>query len=189
MSHNQTTDPASLPITLQQVKAWTRIDDNASDAELAGLMQAATKRAEVIMDRPIIQREYTLTLDDLPTAISLPGTPAQSVTSITYIDTDGTLQTLASNQYQVDLGGEYKHGRIVPAYGITWPAVRKIPETITVVYQAGYGPDWNSVPADIQQAIAYMVGHYYDMRDIVGENKTVPETAIDILMGHRVYTV
>lgn len=189
MSHNQTSNPSSYPIGLQQVKEWIRVDNSTSDAELSGLIQAATNRAETIMNRPIIQREYTLKLDSLPSEICLPMVKAQSVTSINYIDTDGVSQTLATNQYRVDLGGEYKQGRIVPAYGISWPSVRDIVETVTVVYQAGYGADWNSVPADIQQAIAYLVSHYYDMRDIIGENKTIPETAVDILMGHRVYSV
>jgi len=190
MSHNQTTNPASFPISLQQVKAWTRIDDAASDAELLGLIQAATNRAETIMNRPIIQREYTLTLDNLPQEICLQEVKAQSVTSITYLDMDGASQLLAADQYRVDLGGSYKRGRIVPDYGVSWPSVRSVSETVTVIYQAGFGADWNAVPADIQQAIAYLTGHYYDNRDIVGDKtESVPETAVQILESHKVYSL
>jgi len=186
-SHNQTSDPASFPITLQQVKEWTRVDANTSDAELSGFIQAATDAAETIMNRPIIQREFTLTLDNwLPDEIKLPEVKAQSVTSVQYVDEEGVTQTLATTEFQVDLGGKYKQGRIVEAFEKTFPQVRDELQAVTIVYQAGFGPDWNSVPQDIQQGIAYLTGHYYDTRDIVGENEMIPETSMDIFMRYRI---
>lgn len=187
MSHNQISDPASFPITLQQVKEWTRVDANTSDAELSGLIQAATLSAESIMNRPIINRSYTQTMDFLPSVIVLQEVKVQSVTTITYLDTDGVQQTLAADQYRIDFGSIYKRSSIEPAHSITWPNVRNVSGSVIITYVAGFGEDANDAPADIQQAIAYLVGHYYDTRDIVGENKMIPETAIDILLRHKAY--
>jgi len=189
MSHNQINAPASFPITLQQVKEWTRIKDNISDAELSGLIQAATGSAESLMNRPIINRSYTQTMDFLPSVIELLQVKVQSVTSITYLDTDGNQQTLAADQYRIDFGSLYKKATIEPAHSITWPNTRNVSGSIIITYVAGFGVDLNSVPADVQQAIAYLVGHYYDTRDIVGENAMIPETAHDILLRHRAYAL
>lgn len=186
MSYNQTVDPASFPITLQQVKEWTRVDATTSDAELSGLIQAATDRAERIMDRPLINRTYTLTLDAFKTEIRIYKMPLQSVTSIQYEDTDGDTQTLATSVYKVDLGSPETRGRITEAFGQTYPSTRDENGAVTITFVAGFGANWNSIPQDIQQAIAYLVGHYYDTRDIVGDNMTIPETARDILEGHKV---
>lgn len=190
MSYNQTANPACYPITIQQVKEWCRIDDAASDAELLGLIQAATLRAEAIMNRPIINRNYTLTLDKFPTEISIGKTKVQSVDLISYVDTDGASQTLASSVYHVDLGSEYMTCRVSRAYGQSWPSTRAQNGAVVVTFTAGYGVDWNFVRSDIQQAIAYLVGHYYDNRDIVGQNiDIVPETALAILEAHKVYSI
>lgn len=192
-SHNQTSDPALFPLTLQQVKEWTRVDANISDAELSAFIHAATDAAETIMNRPLIQREFTLTIDNwFPSEIKLPEVKVQSVTSVKYVDPDGDTQTLATTEFQVDFGGRYKKGRIVEAFGKIFPQVRDELQAVTVIYQAGYGADWNSVPKDIRQGIAYLVGHYYDTRDVVtiavrlSENQIIPETSNDIFMRHRV---
>lgn len=187
MSHNQISDPVSFPVTLQQIKEWTRVKANLSDAELSGLIQAATGSAESIMNRPIINRSYTQAMDFLPPVITLQEVKVQSVTSITYLDNDGNQQTLAADQYRIDFGSLYKRASIEPAHSITWPNVRNVSGSVIITYVAGFGADLNSVPADVQQAIAYLVGHYYDTRDIVGENTMIPETSNDILLRHKAY--
>lgn len=189
MSHNQISDPESFPITLQRAKEWTRVDANTSDAELFRLIQAATDNAESIMNRPIINRSYTQTMDFLPSIIELQEVKVQSVTSITYLDTEGDQQTLAADQYRIDFGSLYKRATIEPAFSITYPNTRNVSGSIIVTYVAGFGADWNSVPVAIQQGIAYLVGHYYDTRDIVGENKMIPETALDSLLRYKAYAL
>jgi hypothetical protein len=47
-----------------------------------------------------------------------------SVASIQYVDPTGTVQTLDPSMYQVEPGAP---GRIHPAYGKSWPAVRASP--------------------------------------------------------------
>ena len=33
---------------------------------------------------------------------------------------------------------------------------------------AGYGPDWDDVPADLAQAVLMLAAHYYDYRQDMG---------------------
>ena len=182
----QLTAPTSLPVTLQQVKEWLRIDDSGSDAEILSLMHAATTRAEEITRRPFINRQYIDKLDCFSGIIKPAEVYLRSVDSIEYVDTDGANQTLATDQYFVDLGGKFIQGRIVPAYGLSWPSTRRQPSAVTITYTAGYGADWNAVPEMVRIAICYLVGHYYDQRDIVGKGGEVPETAMALLSSEKV---
>ena len=182
----QTSNPAALPVTLQQAKAWLKVDDNNSDAEIGGFIQAATIRAEEYCGRPFIQREYTEYFDNFPSMIEPKAVTFQSLTSINYTDTDGANQSFTDTQ--IGAGSKFKKARIKPAYGFEWPTTRTELDAVTVVYQAGYGADWNDVPETVRQAILYLVGHYFTNRMIVGDKiDEIPETAKCLLSDERVH--
>lgn len=67
--------------------------------------------------------------------IYLPFAPTLFVESIAYVDIDGNTQTLAANQYQVDLS---EPACITPAYGTVWPEIRMQKAAVTVKFSAGY---------------------------------------------------
>lgn len=90
--------------------------------------------------------------------------PVQTVDSITYTDADGATQTLAANQYKVDIVSE--PARIVPAYGTTWPATRNEINAVSVSYTAGYGAA-ATVPEGIKSWIKMRVGAMYENREEV----------------------
>ena len=113
--------------------------------------------------------------------ICLPLPPLQTVTYITYYDTAGDLQTLASDQYRVD-PTSYE-GRIDPAYGVTWPSVREQMATIVVRMVVGFV----AIPEAIRQAIL-LIGHFYANREsvIVGTNAMeMPQSAQTLLFPYR----
>jgi uncharacterized phiE125 gp8 family phage protein len=85
------------------------------------------------------------------------------VASIKYVDPAGIIQTLDPTMYQVEPGAP---GRIYPAYGKSWPAVRAIPGAITVNYTAGYGPAATDVPECVRLAIRLMVAELYEQREM-----------------------
>jgi uncharacterized phiE125 gp8 family phage protein len=67
------------------------------------------------------------------TRIVLSRVPLISVTSITYVDTDGVTQTLSTSYYTPDT----VKGKIDLAYGQTWPSTRCQPNAVTVRFVAG----------------------------------------------------
>lgn len=87
--------------------------------------------------------------------------PVKSITSITYIDAAGGLQTLASSEYLVDL--DRRPARIVPSYGKSWPPTRCQPGAVKITFVAGE----TAAPKDLQQAILLMLGHWYANREAV----------------------
>ena len=117
-----------------------------------------------------------------------PKAPLQSVSSITYVDTAGATQTLATSEYVVD--GATHIGRIYSAYGATWPAVRCQPRAITVRFVCGYGGNPGDIPEPIRQAMLLLVGHWYENRETVNvDNSTseLPFTTQALLSPFRVY--
>jgi uncharacterized phiE125 gp8 family phage protein len=94
--------------------------------------------------------------------IELPVPPLQSVTSITYVDSNGDTQTLATDQYQVDALST--PGRVLPAYGVSWPTTRCQANAVNITFVAGYGLA-AAVPATAKHAIKLLLSHWYENRE------------------------
>lgn len=165
-----TTAPTFEPVTLAEARAHVRIDGGEQDGLLAGYLIAARQFCERDLGRALAAITLQLTLDhDWPCdrwgrpCIALPQPPATAVSLVQYVDTNGTTQTLASNQYLFSYGDTF--GLIVPAFGVTWPTVRDQIDTITVAFTAGYGSNPGDTPEPIRQAILLLVGTYFDNRE------------------------
>lgn len=136
------TSPASEPVSLSELKLHLRVDSTAEDDLIAGLNVSARDYAESFTHRAIPQQTWDLKLEGFPcgSEFYLPKAPCVSVTSITYIDTDGDTQTLATTVYGTDLppGPHARAGRIYLKYQQVWPQTRAIPNAVTVRFVAGY---------------------------------------------------
>lgn len=188
----QTIAPASEPLTSTEAKAHLRITGNDEDTLIASLIAAARGSAEAYLNRQLVTATWVATYDGFPgshDAIWLPQPPLVSVSSVTYLDTSQTSQTLSSAKYNVVLGSPT--GYILPERNETWPSSIKHGgnENITVTYAAGYGAA-AEVPADIKSAILLIVGDLFENREA---NSTqvlhANRTAQALLTAHRVAPV
>lgn len=174
---------------------------NTTDDPLLGLFIASARAAaETELHRHLVTQTLDLYLDYFPGAdprwwdarqrkwfygddyeIRLP--PLQSVTSITYVDTDGATQTLAASQYLVD--AKSQPARIRPAYGLSWPSAREQANAVIVRFVAGYGAA-AAVPACIKNWMLVRVKTLWENRDqiVVGTNGLVqiPPAFIDSML-------
>lgn len=157
------TAPASEPVTLAEAKAHLRVDSSDEDALIGNLVKAAREYCELFTRRSFITTTWKLTLDKFPDTVELARSPAQSVTSIKYIDDDGVQQTFASASYLVD--AESEPGRVTPVYGGSWPSARSQMNAVEVTFKAGYGDAAASVPQSAKQAILMLVGHWFENRE------------------------
>lgn len=133
------TEPTIEPVTVSDAKAFARIDTSADDTLLATLIKAARKECESKTKRQLVTATLDLVLDEFPgdnDAIELPRPPLQSVTAITYVDTDGVTQTLDTAQYAVDT--DSCPGRVSLAYNCSWPSTRDIRGAVRIRYVAGW---------------------------------------------------
>lgn len=164
---------------------------NTTDDPLLSLfITAARQAAEQELHRYLITQTLDAYFDAFPGydddyQIMLP--PLQSVTSITYVDTDGDSQTLAANQYSVD--AKSLPARITPAYGVSWPSTRDQNNAVTVRFVAGYGVA-SDVPQCIKNWMLMRIHTLWDNRAhiVVGANiSNLPPSYIDgILDPERV---
>lgn len=136
------TAPAAEPVSLADVKLHLRVDTTAENDLIAGLNTTARQYAEAFTQRAIPQQTWDWKLDAFPcgSEFYLPKAPCISVTSISYVDTNGDSQTLATTVYDTDLptGPHARAGRIFLKYGQSWPQTRDIPNAVTVRFVAGY---------------------------------------------------
>lgn len=193
------TGPALDPISLAEAKAHCRVTSVDEDGLIAGYILAARQHVETICNRALITQTFDLFIDrDWPyyfdfdwnrnrRQIELPRAPAQSVTTISYIDSAGATQTLNTNQYVVDVTTPI--GRIEPAYGVEWPIVRCQPKTITVRFVAGYGSQPGDVPEPIRQAMLLLIGHWYENRETAGSATIgeLPMSTASLLAPYRIF--
>lgn len=187
------TGPVVDPVSLGEAKAQCRISSADEDGLVAGFLLAARSHCEDYTGRVFMTQTWEAKFDgDWPTVfdsscmrrrvrVMLPNPPAQSIASVSYIDTTGTLQVLASNQYTFSKGDIF--GFLEPAYGVSWPTVRQQLETVTVRYVAGYGPNPGDLPEPIRQAILMLVSHFDQNREAVMADTRA--AAIELPFGVR----
>jgi uncharacterized phiE125 gp8 family phage protein len=106
--------------------------------------------------------------------------PLVSVSSITYIDGFGNLQTVDPSIYNVDT--TTPRGRIAPAYGQIWPIVRQQLASVQVTYTAGYA-DASSVPETLKTAVKMMVLWMYEHRGDDNMQFRLPLTVENLMLS------
>jgi len=175
----QTVAPTEEVVGLMELKAHLRISITDDDQLLVGYIQAARTLLELEMRRQFLTATYTLSLDEFPSEnvssgfspgrfIRLPRPPLQSVSSITYFDSDNVSRTLATTVYGVDTKSE--PGRIYLKSGQSWPSTYDVPNAVTITYLAG----WTSallLPSAIRQAVFLLIGHFYENREATTTEK------------------
>lgn len=179
MSLTRVTAPTVDPVILADAKTHLRVTSTDEDSYITGLISAATAALDGdsgALGRALCQQTWDYKIDRFPYGndpIRLPLPPVQSVTSVTYLDSSGNSQTLATSSYRVLLGGDWEP-RIEREFNIPWPVTRQVREAVTIRYVAGYAPTTDSppdyranVPTAIKQAILLMVGHFYQNRESV----------------------
>lgn len=177
------TPAASEPITLTEAKAQLRIEFSDDDTLIGSLIKSARSTCEDITKRQLITATYKLTLDCFPAEIIVPKAPLQSVSSIKYYDTDGDLQTLNSDLYQVD--AESEPAIIVPAYNQNFPDTRAMKNAVEVEFIAGYGDASTDIPEKIRDAcLLYLTWRYEDR-----EGLRMKPQAIDDLLSHYIVSI
>jgi uncharacterized phiE125 gp8 family phage protein len=173
--------PESEPVTVAELKAHLRITADDEDDLLSGLIVAAREFVEISAGCQIVAATWDMSMDRFPChahpiqyaygQIDLPRFPVSEVESITYYDTDGEVQTLSSDQYQVD--GQARSPRICPAPLTVWPVTQigRI-NAVVVRFVAGY----ETIPERLKVTIKLLAGHLYEHREatITGSLAEIP---------------
>ena len=162
MTLSVTTPPVVFPVSLAEVKAHIRVDSSDEDTLITALTSAATDQIEQATGRAFVVRTLAMTFNAFVNPLVLPTVPLAQVTSITYIDTDGDTQTLATSVYDVDTARE--PGLVRLAFNQSFPSTRSVADAVTVNYVVGSGASFTAAESTDVLTVA---GRTFEDADIV----------------------
>lgn len=162
----QTTVPGSaLPV--QELKDHLRLgtgfsSDGMQDALIESYLRAAMAAIEARTSKALIARRFLLKLEDWRNGSeqALPVAPVIAVVSVSLIDAAEVATVLTNDRYRLI---QDTHRPRLAAKGILLP-LAPTDGRIEVVFDAGFGTTWTTVPADLRQAVLLLGAEYYDHR-------------------------
>ncbi len=162
------TDSAS---TTADLKTWLRVDTSDEDTEIAFMGMACQNILEDLTNTTMMQQTMKVYFDGFPpegTPMRLPRPPLISVTSIKYVDADGTQQTWSNTLYEVSTLGKLP-AEILPIESESYPTTGSTPTAsvfnkVEVEYTAGYATR-GEIPEGFVVGHRMFVGHFYNNRE------------------------
>jgi uncharacterized phiE125 gp8 family phage protein len=157
------TPPTVEPVTLDEFLKHARISTSAENAYFETRITAAVEAAESVTRSRCITQTWDDSFDTFADTLCLAQQPVQSITSVTYTNTDGDPTVVAATVYE--LGQRHGLSFVRLKFEQVWPTdVRLHPDSVVVQYVAGYGLAVD-VPTRIKQAIELYTSHFNEMRE------------------------
>ncbi len=156
----------ALPV--EALKAHLRLgtgfaEDDVQDAVLGSFLRAAMAAIEARTGKALITRAFLVTLPDWrdPCGQVLPVAPAVVVSSLSLVDRFGVSSLADPGLYRLEKDS------FAPMLRPAGTALPTIPTggAAEIRFDAGYGPGFGDLPADLAQAVLLLAAHYYEYRD------------------------
>jgi uncharacterized phiE125 gp8 family phage protein len=174
-----TTAPTVEPLDEAEAKLHCRIDNAVEGSLILRLIKMAREAVEFDAEIALCTQTRKQYLDYFPAGpIELRSPPVQTVASITYVDPNGTTQTLSASLYETDTTA--RPGLVVPTYGNSWPSTRVQLRAVTVTFTCGYGGA-EAVPEIAKQAMALRIAAAYQNREMGKEETAAYDNLISRL--------
>ena len=157
---------AALPVA--EFRAHLRLgtgfgDESLQDPVLRSFLRAAMAAIEARTGKVLITRlfSWSLTAWREPVGQGLPVAPVSAVTGVEVVDPAGVADTVDPASYRLEQDSQRPRLRPIGA------ALPRVPQggSVVVYFDAGYGPGWSDLPADLAQAVLLLASHYYEFRN------------------------
>lgn len=183
-------------ISLAEAKLFLRVDHSTENDLIEALITASRIWVERYLRRSLLTETYDFKFRDFPQVyfpLILRQAPLQSVTSITYLDQDGTSQTWASSNYAVRTlaGVTAGRGYVETTNSTEYPAtLSEASHPVTVRAVCGYGAA-SDIPKGILSAMYLLIGDLYSQRQetISGSTSRIQTTVRHRLSPYRLSEV
>lgn len=176
--------PALEPISLDEAKAWLRIDSSEEDQLIAALIVSARLTLEAFTRRLFVTQSWRLTFDAWPASVArrnilpIPLAPSQSVTAIRVHGASGAPQLLDAASYNSALS------RVV--FAAPPPAPGRATDGVEVDVVAGYGDAASDTPEPLRRAMLALVAHWHENRgDATDEPWHLPTLVATLTRPYR----
>ena len=153
-----TTSPTENAASIENARAFARIDTGLDDSLVSDLMESATQKVEAFLNRKLITQTITANWRVGAPEIKLPFGDVQSVTTVQIGKTDGSF---VSATYVLKANTIIFDDSEVASCS-----------DVKIVYVCGMGKDKSDIPGVIKEMIYKLVTTSYDNREnvIVGES-------------------
>ena len=155
---------ADEPIAIADARLHCKLDligvSHPDDDLIKAIVTAVREKSEHYAGRSFAVKTLEDALDEFPAGgefIALTVGPVASITSIKYDDEDGVEQTLAIDQYSLDLYDDATRVHLAP--DATWPATKIKKNAVRVRYVTA-----DDCPKVARQAMLLSLRHLYDNR-------------------------
>lgn len=180
--------PAEEPVSLAQMKAHLRVEDEAEDGLIEALIVAARVHVESLTSRALLAQTWRVVLDGWPAsgAIRLPVSPMITLTEIRGYDADGGEHQIGTAQFLSD--GQASPARLICPATVEGAPVLRERMGIEIDYVAGFGTAPEDVPADLVQSLKTLAAYWYENRDSVlvsGAGAAVPAGFERLVSAYR----
>lgn len=160
-------------------------DDGSLDAVLELYLRAAMAAVEARIGRALLARPFAWTVTRWREDASqgLPIGPVRSVEGVTVVSAEGVAAEVAPDAWSVLRDGE--RPRLVGRFGRSLPRIPRAGHA-EIRFTAGFGEEWDAVPADLRQAVFLLAAHYYENRsDAGGVAAAMPFGVLVLLEAYR----
>ncbi len=161
--------PLVEPVSVNEARAYLRIEGTEEDAGLAGFLKVARELCEAFTGQVLVATRYLETKPfDAGRSTGVPWSagrgvrlsrmPLRQIMSATLVSRDGTRTVLGPQDFDI----------AEDARGQTLLRMTFLPPSgalLEVNYWAGMGSDWNCVPEALRQGILRLTAHLYAHRD------------------------
>ncbi|MBS0124243.1 head-tail connector protein [Thetidibacter halocola] len=138
-------------------------EDDVQDAVLASFLRAAMAAVEARCSSVLIARRFVLTVHVWRDGEGqvLPVAPVSAIADVTIVDAYGVETVISPARYRLQKDSFTPRLRPV---GMSLPTIPS-GGSAEIRFDAGYGPAFDDVPADLRQAVLLLAAHYYEYRD------------------------
>lgn len=176
-------------ISLDDMKLYLKVDDDADDDLITALINAAVVVAERVMNRDLLTATYIRYSDTISQDLTLRRGGFYELDDIEYM-VDGSYNSVDSDDYEAATDGifaELWRVNIDESYD-------EHPQAIKITFKAGYGATATDIPDDIINALKAHVAFMYENRGDCGDqldslNFKLPATSALIYRCHKIIDI
>ncbi|HVV63289.1 MAG TPA: head-tail connector protein [Pseudolabrys sp.] len=182
------TAPAVEPLSLDEAKAFLRVDTTDEDGVIGALIAGSRIHIEAQTRRALITQSWRLSLDSWPVDGRLPVRPAplQTLDAARIYDESGATHAIDTQAFVLDLGSS------ALAFA-PWalPAPGRVVSGIELDVTVGYGDAATDVPEPLRQALRLLVAHWYENRGLVasGSVSALPVNIAALIAPYRMLSL
>lgn len=136
--------------------------ESLQDEVLISFLRAALVSVEARTGKALIRRvfEWSVTAWADDAGQKLPVAPVKTILSVAAIARDGTETALNTDRFWLERDMQRPVLRPTGAVLPTIPTAG----SVRVTFEAGFADTWETVPADLRQAVFLLAAHYYEFR-------------------------